>query len=168
MKILTKRMKLIPFTIEIIQAAMQHDNEQLLKLGITPTEGWPELDLVEALPYFNQQIIDHGVTGYNSWLTLDKQTNDIIGSLGFINEPDSNGSVEIGFGIVPQKRRQGYCEEAVKALITWADAKSEVKFVTARCNKDNKKSINLLKKIGFKEKHSENSIIKWEYVSNAR
>lgn len=167
MKILTKRMKLIPFTVEIIQAAIQHDNKQLLKLGITPTMGWPEPDLIEALPYFNQQIIDHGVTGYNSWLMLDKRTNEIIGSLGFINEPDSSGSVEMGFGVVRTRWRQGYCEEAIIALITWVSAKSEVKIVTAQCNKDNKKSINLLMKIGFKEKHSKNSILNWEYVINA-
>lgn len=167
MKIVTERMMLIPFTTEIIQATIQQDNKRLLKLGINPTKGWPEPELREALPYFNQQIIDHGVTGYNSWLMLDKQTKDIIGSLGFINEPDNNGSVEIGFGVVQQKRRKGYCEEAVKALIIWASAKQEVKLITAQCNKDNRKSINLLKKIGFKEKGIEKSIINWEYVNNA-
>jgi len=81
MEIVTRRLKIIPFTKEIIQAAIQQDNEQLSKLGIIPTIEWPEPDLTEALPYFNQQIIENGITGFNSWLVLDKQTNDIIGSL---------------------------------------------------------------------------------------
>lgn len=164
MEIVTKRLKIIPFTKGIIQAAIQQDNEQLFKLGIMPTIEWPEPDLVEALPYFNQQIIDNGITGYNSWLILDNQTNDIIGSLGFINEPDDNGAIEIGFGIIPSKRRQGYCEEATNALIKWAGIKPEVRMITAQCDEDNERSIKLLKSIGFKEKSREDSILKWEFV----
>lgn len=164
MEIDTRRLKIIPFTKEIIQAAIQQNNEQLSKLDIIPTIEWPEPGLIEALPYFNQQIIDHGITGYNSWLILDKQTNDIIGSLGFINEPDDNGSIEIGFGIIPSKRCQGYCEEAANALIKWVEIKPEVKMITAQCNDDNERSIKLLKKIGFKKKGKEDSMLKWEFV----
>lgn len=164
MEIVTKRLKIIPFTTEIIQAAIQQDNEQLSKLGIISTFEWPEPDLVEALPYFNQQIIDNGITGFNSWLILDNQTNDIVGSLGFINEPDDNGAIEIGFGIIPSKRRQGYCEEAVKALIQWAGSKPAVKMITAQCDEDNERSINLLKRVGFREKGREASILKWDFV----
>lgn len=153
---------MIPFTKDIIQAAIHQDKEKLSTLGIIPTNEWPEPDLIEALPYFNQQIIDNGITGYNSWLILDKHTNEIIGSLGFINEPDINGSIEIGFGIIPSKRRQGYCEEAANALIQWVKNKQEVKIITAQCNEDNEKSKSLLKKIGFKEKCREDSLLKWE------
>lgn len=124
MEIDTRRLRLIPFSEEIIQAAMGRDRERLAALGIVADEEWPEPDLVEALPHFRRLIRDHGLTGFNGWLVLDRRTREIVGSLGFIGEPDEKGSIEIGFGMVPGRRRQGYCEEAARALIGWAEGRA--------------------------------------------
>jgi len=164
MEIITGRLRIIPFTIEIIQSAMDQDGRRLAEMGIIPTDEWPEADLLEALPYFNQQLLEYGVTGYNSWLILDRWTGAIIGSIGFINEPDESGCVEIGFGIIPSKRRKGYCEEATRALIDWAAAQKKVKVITAQCNLDNVSSINLLTKMGFQMTACDQSLISWKRI----
>lgn len=164
MEIITGRLRIIPFTIEIIQSAMDQDGRRLAEMGIIPTDEWPEADLLEALPYFNQQLLEHGVTGYNSWLILDRWKSAIIGSIGFINEPDENGCVEIGFGIIPGKRRNGYCEEAARALIEWAAAQNNVRMITAQCNLDNVPSIKLLTKMGFQMTACDQSLISWKRI----
>jgi RimJ/RimL family protein N-acetyltransferase len=158
----TGRLKIIPFSEEIIQAAMERDRERLTALGIVADEEWPEPDLVEALPHFQRLIRDHGDTGFNGWLMLEKRSREIVGSLGFMGETDENGSVEIGFGIVPGKRRQGYCEEAARALMGWAEGRPGVRWITARCGEDNEKSIGLLRKLGFSEIGREDALIEWK------
>jgi RimJ/RimL family protein N-acetyltransferase len=159
----TRRLRLIPFSEEIIQAAMGRDRERLAALGIVADEEWPEPDLVEALPHFRRLIRDHGLTGFNGWLVLDRRTREIVGSLGFIGEPDEKGSIEIGFGMVPGRRRQGYCEEAARALIGWAEGGPGVRWITARCGEDNGKSIGLLRKLGFREVGREDALIEWKW-----
>lgn len=161
MEIITGRLRIIPFTAEIIQSAMNQDESKLAEMGIIPTDEWPEPDLLEALPYFHQQILEHGVTGFNSWLILDRWTSAIIGSLGFINEPDENGCVEIGFGIIPSKRRKGYCEEAARALIDWAVAQ-KIRMITAQCDLDNVPCIKLLTKMGFEKTAGDSSLQRWK------
>lgn len=164
MDIDTRRLRIIPFTEEIIQAAMERDRERLSGLGIIADDEWPEPDLVEALPHFHRLIRDHGLTGFNGWLILDRRTQEIVGSLGFIGEADENGSVEIGFGIVPGKRHRGYCEEAARALIGWALGRPEVREITAHCMEGNQMSIRLLGKLGFRESGREDALMEWKWA----
>ena len=164
MEIITGRLRIIPFTIEIIQSAMNQDGRRLVEMGIIPTDEWPEAVLLEALPYFNQQLLEYGVTGYNSWLILDRWTGAIIGSIGFINEPDESGCVEIGFGILPSKRRNGYCEEAARVLIDWAAAQNKVRMITAQCHPNNEPSMRLLTKLGFQMTACDPSLASWKRI----
>lgn len=162
MDIITGRLRIIPFTVEIIQSAMKQDSARFVEMGMVPTDEWPEPDLLEALPYFERQILEQGVTGYNSWLILDRWTSAIIGSIGFISEPDINGSVEIGFGIIPSKRRKGYCEEAARALIDWAVAQKKVRMITAQCDLNNVPCIQLLTKMGFEKTAGDSFLQSWK------
>ena len=41
-------------------------------------------------------------------LVLAIAEGEVVGSAGFHDYPDENGMIEIGFGIVPEKQRQGY------------------------------------------------------------
>ncbi|MFD7668310.1 GNAT family N-acetyltransferase [Streptomyces sp. NPDC059788] len=45
----------------------------------------------------------------------------VIGSLGFHRPPDENGSVTIGYGLVPGARGHGYAAEALRALLRLAE-----------------------------------------------
>ncbi len=148
-KIITNRLLLIPFTTELIDAAIANDKIEMQNLGLLPTNEWPESDLIEALPFFRDLINANGINGFNSWLISEPTGREIIGSAGFIGNPDDNGNVEIGFGIVPSKRRNGYCSEAVSELIHWAFENDSVKAIIAHCNFDNEISEKVLIKCGF-------------------
>lgn len=158
----TERILIKPFTIDIIDAASTKDYKKLSYLGINANSEWPDKDLLEALPLFRKMICEYGVTGFNAWSIVDRQTNDIIGSIGFKSSPDSYGSIEVGFGIVPGKRRKGYCIEALQEIIDWVKSKNKVKIIKAQCDSSNEGSKKVLEKAGFVIKGENNGIISWE------
>jgi RimJ/RimL family protein N-acetyltransferase len=45
-----------------------------------------------------------------------------IGGLGFHGPADDNGSVTIGYGLIPSVRGEGYASEALRALLEFARA----------------------------------------------
>ncbi|HOX22093.1 MAG TPA: GNAT family N-acetyltransferase, partial [Elusimicrobiales bacterium] len=63
--------------------------------------------------------------------------------------PDSSGSVEIGYGIAPRFRGNGYCAEALAALIAWCAQTTAIRRLTAQCRTDNIASLRVLEKCGF-------------------
>ena len=148
-KIITNRLILVPFTIELIDAAIANDKIEIQNIGFISNNEWPESDLIEALPFFRDLIIANGINGFNSWLVIEPTSYEIIGSAGFIGNPDDKGNIEIGFGIIPSKRRNGYCLEAVTGLIHWAFENDSVKTIIAHCNFDNENSEKVLIKCGF-------------------
>ena len=77
----------------------------------------------------------------------------MIGNVGFHGEPGVNAAhaadaVEIGYGIRPEHRRQGYATEAAEALIAWARTQGIAHFV-ASVSPDNEPSLAIIRKLGF-------------------
>ncbi|MGY3677890.1 GNAT family N-acetyltransferase [Streptomyces sp. TE33382] len=46
-----------------------------------------------------------------------------IGGLGFHGPADENGSVTIGYGLIPSERGKGYASEALRGLLLFARAR---------------------------------------------
>jgi len=95
---------------------------------------------------------------------IDKVDNIIIGDGGFKGPPDDNSRIDLGYGIINSKRRQGYALEAVIALIKWGFSQKNVKLITADCLKSNIPSINLLTKIGMSEIRQDNESIYFQLI----
>lgn len=55
----------------------------------------------------------------------------IVGMIGFKSPPDSNGSVEIGYGIVPSQQGQGFATQAVDLLVKEGFLKAEIQMIVA-------------------------------------
>ena len=70
--------------------------------------------------------------------------------------------VEIGYGITPSYRRQGYASEAARAMIAWAFSCPDVKRVTAECLEDNTGSIRVLENAGMQRTGQEGDMLRWE------
>ncbi len=86
------------------------------------------------------------------WLIIVEQDGVSTGAgmVGFKGVPDGEGSVEIGYGIDPAFRGQGYMTEAVRAIIDWAFQQDGCLRVTA-CSvlKTNPASSTVLVKVGM-------------------
>jgi RimJ/RimL family protein N-acetyltransferase len=73
----------------------------------------------------------------------------IVGMIGFKSPPDSNGSVEIGYGIVPSQQGQGFATQAVDLLIKEGFSKTEIQMIVAYTVPMNSASGRVLEKNQF-------------------
>ena len=81
-------------------------------------------------------------------MQLNDETSRIVGDLSF-KGLDSNGMVEIGYGIKKEYEGQGYMTEAVTAMVGWASEQIGVNYIEAEADQDNKASQRVLEKTGF-------------------
>lgn len=105
---------------------------------------------------------DSSLLGWGVWFVVEKETNAIVGDIGFKGKPASDHTVEIGYGILPAAQNKGYATEGVEALIKWAFHSDKVKKIIAECSLDNSSSIKVLKKLGLRQIGSEAHMLKWE------
>ena len=82
-------------------------------------------------------------------MQLNDETGRIVGDLSF-KGLDSNGLVEIGYGIKKEYEGQGYMTEAVTAMARWASEQIGVNSVEAETDPDNKASQRVLEKSGVR------------------
>ena len=80
--------------------------------------------------------------------TIQKQ-NHFIGLIGFKDTDLSNKKTEIGYWISQEYQGQGIVTKSVKKLCEFAFDELQMSRVQIKCAVDNKKSINIPKKLGF-------------------
>ena len=73
----------------------------------------------------------------------------IVGMGGFKSVPDSNGSVEIGYGIVPSQQRNGFATQAVALILEESFSCSQIQTVVALTSPSNRASWRVLEKNSF-------------------
>ena len=87
------------------------------------------------------------------WLLRAIVNRDEAVAVGYVNfhaPPDERGMVEIGYTIVPSRRRQGYASEAADGMWGWA-AEHGALILRASISPDNEPSLALIGKAGFVE-----------------
>jgi RimJ/RimL family protein N-acetyltransferase len=133
----TKRLRIVPLT-----------TEQLAELIQQPQ---PDPHFAAALRQMYDVCLAHPEDWlwYTNWQILLRANGTCIGSLGFKGGP-VNGAVEIGYGIDAPHEKQGYMTEAVKAAMNWVFTRPYVYFVMAETERENRASIRILEKNGFK------------------
>ncbi|MEO7146384.1 MAG: GNAT family protein [Terrimesophilobacter sp.] len=75
-----------------------------------------------------------------------------IGGIGFFGPPDSEGTVEVGFGLVEAERGKGLATESIKTMIEFAK-RSGARRIRADTAVDNLASQRVLQKAGFAQTH---------------
>lgn len=82
-------------------------------------------------------------------LVLAIANGEIIGSAGFHDFPDENGMIEIGFGIVPEKQRQGFGLELLHGMWREIAKHPDVRILRYTVSPENEASMHIIKKLGF-------------------
>ena len=85
----------------------------------------------------------------HGFFVAHRESGSVIGSAGFKGPPDSTGTVEIAYGIVPSFERRGYATEAAAALVDFAFASGQVRTVRAHTLPQPNASTRVLSKCGF-------------------
>jgi len=148
----TARLELIPATASLVRAEMGQADVFSKLLGAETPANWPPELLVDALPFFLEQLERYPEqAGWLSWFWVLRGDAEavLVGSGGFKGCPNPDGTIEVGYSILPQYQGRGYATEAVSGLLSWAFAHAEVSRVIAETLPNNERSIRLLEKLGF-------------------
>jgi len=80
---------------------------------------------------------------------VDRATEAVIGTCGFVGPPGLDETVEIAYGVEPAYEGKGYATEAAQALTAFAFASSRVRIVRAHTLPQRNASTHVLTKCGF-------------------
>ena len=156
MTIKTARMTLIPTTAALACAEIADRPAFAARLGASVPEAWPPETLRDALAFFLQQI--EAAPEQAAWITWysaadgkDGQPPTLVASAGFFGPPQ-DGTVEIGYSVLPEFQQRGYGAEAVGARIGWALAQAGVRRIIANVAAGKTPSIRLLCRLGFSQR----------------
>jgi ribosomal-protein-alanine N-acetyltransferase len=158
----TERLTLTALTAERAHAAL-HDHRRLSALlGVRVPPSWPGEEFAGALPIIAKGL--HHDPTFADWtaLIVHREDRTLIGEVGFKSTPDSSGTIEIGYGVLPDYRRQGIATEAVRAMIDRAFADDAVQRVIANCLNDNLGSICVLEHVGMHRAGRSGPLLDWE------
>ncbi|MUK90617.1 GNAT family N-acetyltransferase [Ornithinibacillus sp. L9] len=123
-------------------------------------------DIGPHITYHLEELAkDPSLLGWGPWFVIDKKDNKIIGDIGFKGKPNSDHTVEVGYGIIPSAQGKGFATEAVEALFKWAFSFDQVDKVIAKCHVDNIPSIRVLEKLQMVRQKQEGTMLHWELQS---
>jgi RimJ/RimL family protein N-acetyltransferase len=150
-QIQSRRLSLIASTRELIGKDIEGPENLAEALGCAIPQDWPpELYNRSAMRFALMQLDDPAEQGWSFWyLTTRDEPGELVGICGFKGRPDAAGSVEIGYSIIDDFRRQGLATEAVTALVGWAFSRHNVSEVSAETFPYLRQSIRVLEKNGF-------------------
>lgn len=136
------------------------DAEPLYRLAkspiVGPSAGWkPHQSVDESL-----DIIRTVFSSSNMWAVTDKATGNLLGCIGFLMGNESNisieeGEAEVGYWIGESFWDRGYATESLQAVIKLAFQKQKIRKLCGCCFTDNARSMNVMRKCGFKEESGE-------------
>jgi RimJ/RimL family protein N-acetyltransferase len=149
----TARLTLTPATAELVRAEIG-DRERFSRLlAAEIPDNWPPETVVDALSLFLQWLeAAPDQVGWFGWYALvsnrDGQQRLLVGGGGFLGPPE-NGSVQLGYSVLPQHRQRGFATELAQALVRWAFEHEGVHRITAETEWANPASVRVLEKLGF-------------------
>ena len=154
----SERLDLIPMPAAVADALPEDRATAVRLLDATVPDYWPQADLVDVLPM--QAAASPDAERFGVWLIIERQTNTVVGDIGFMGPPEG-GSVEIGFSVIPDRRRRGYATDAARAIVEWALREPSIQRVTARSDVDNEASSRVLHAVGFSRVGEADRVIRW-------
>jgi len=157
--IATPRLDLVAATATLARADASDRPRFAALLQSEIPASWPPAVLADVQEYFADQLEKgFALPGWWSWYGLKKQAGEgpgqrtghvLIGSAGFAGQPDSEGTVTLGYSITPGFEGQGYATEMVAGLLRWVAASGRVRRVYATTFERHGGSVRVLEKNGF-------------------
>jgi len=165
LKLITERLELKPLTSQAAAALSENQDEASRILGATFPAEWPRPDLLGILAIRAPSSPE--AERFGVWVMIERDSGSVGGDIGFKGPPDEAGRIEMGYSVVPDRRRRGYAKEAARALIDWALSQPKVRVIVAGCHPDNVPSIRTLERVGFHRTGEADGEIRWRYGSSS-
>jgi RimJ/RimL family protein N-acetyltransferase len=148
---------LIAGTPELFRARVDEREELGRALGAHVPADWPpplfDQDAMDWMSKYLEKEADAG--GWTFYYIVLPASGDdaratAIGGCGFKGKPAADGTVEIGYSMLPEFQRAGYATEAAGALVRWAFSQTQVARVIAETYPELRPSIRVLEKNHFR------------------
>jgi RimJ/RimL family protein N-acetyltransferase len=144
-------------TLEHVEAELEGPLSLAALLGAEVPASWPpgEYDR-HAQEYFQGRLAaaSPADAGWFGWYAIAAEplfpSPTLVAAAGFVGPPDPDGTVEIGYSVIPEATGRGFATEAVRALGKWAIGKGAAR-VIAHTTRANEASIAVLLHCGFVE-----------------
>ena len=156
---ISERLELRPLPALAAAALLENRERASAIIGASLPGEWPQSDLLPLLP--RQAAASPQRVNFGVWMMIERSSETVIGDIGFFGPPDDSGAVEVGYSVIPARRRRGYASEAARALVDWALAQPGVQVVVAGCDRDNTPSIRTLERAGFRRTGETGGQIRW-------
>ncbi len=94
--------------------------------------------------------------GFGFLAIVEKASDRFIGEAGFMESrremtPSIEGTMELGWALIPSAHGRGYATEALTALIGWGQAHFPAKPMSCIISPENPASLRVAAKLGFRE-----------------
>jgi RimJ/RimL family protein N-acetyltransferase len=86
----------------------------------------------------------------HGFFIIDPLRKKVVGTAGFKGPPDTDGVVEIAYGVAPEYQGRGYATEAATALVEFALSDPRVQTVRAHTLPEPNASTRVLTRNGFR------------------
>ncbi|WP_282690005.1 MULTISPECIES: GNAT family N-acetyltransferase [unclassified Streptomyces] len=145
--LVTERLALHPISVDEAEqmAAGRPDAEARWEPGF-PTEG----DVSVAKRFLEHCAATGDPQPFGPYVIRRRSDHRAIGGMGFHGPPDEQGSVTIGYGLVPSAQGKGYASEALRALLPFARDQG-VTSVKGDADHDNTASQHVMTAAGMRQ-----------------
>lgn len=164
----TARLELVGCTPDLLRAEGEDRGRFAELLNARIPESWPPelydddarlwtLNALESAPQHAGWWMYYLVAG-------DGPDREVIGVVGYKGPPQADGTVEVGYGVLPEHRRRGLATEATQALIDRAFGFPGVTRVVAETYPHLAPSIGVMEKCGlaYAGEGSEEGVVRYE------
>lgn len=129
-----ERLTLVANDAALAQLQMEDLRGFYARLGALEASTWPPEPFdAEGLGWVRSSLqTDPDGVGWYGWVLLadaGEGRKKLVGAAVLAGRPDFDGEVELGFGLLPEARGQGFSSEAVKVIVDWAMANGASRIV---------------------------------------
>jgi RimJ/RimL family protein N-acetyltransferase len=169
----TARLELVPATPALVRAALRGARELGMELAAEVPQSWPPDFLDDAALEATLARLEEDPGRGDWWMYFvvlrDGAARALIGAGGYKGPPSADGTVEVGYAIVRDRRRQGFATEMLRGLLCRAFADGSVRRVIGETFPDLAPSIGVMRRCGFRPAGagSEPGVIRFELAREA-
>jgi len=163
----TEHLALIGCSEEILRAEGEDRARFAELLNARIPESWPPELYDDDARLWTLRAIEDAPESEGWWMYYlvagDGEGRALVGVAGYKGPPGDDGTVEVGYGVLPEHRRRGYATEATRALIERAFGFPAVTRVVAETYPHLGPSIGVMEKCGlaFAGDGSEEGVVRY-------